>query len=67
MIRLFKRLNRNYRYGFDAPAPAAPSISREDVLVALHWGYTPDQWCALDNHVRTTKRSDYFQAAGFGA
>jgi len=49
------------------PAPVAPSISREDVLVALHWGYTPAQWCALDNHVRTAKRSDYFQAAGLGA
>ncbi len=48
------------------PTPA-PLISREDVLVTLHWGYTPAQWAALPNEIRTAKRAGYFQAVGLGA
>lgn len=61
MIRWFKR-----RRPTPAPTPA-PMMSREDVLVILHWGYSPAQWAALPNEIRTAKRSDYFQAVGLGA
>lgn len=60
MIRLFKRRSPAHRAAIVQPI----QISREDRLIAAHWGYTAIQWVALDNHVRTTKRSDYFQAAG---
>jgi len=59
-IKWFRRTRPQH-----STATPAPLMSREDVLVTLHWGYTPAQWAALDNPTRRAKRNDYYQAVGF--
>lgn len=61
------RLRGGWLAEADRRIAGGAKVELSELLILRHWGYTPAQWAALPNEIRTAKRAGYFQAVGLGA
>ena len=62
----FKHLRPSYRTR-TRPAHEPVRITKEDLIVATHWGFTRAEWAELPNDVRVAKRDQFDRVKGLGA